>query len=350
VAAPELLRLNEALATQLRIDPDFLKSAEGVAILAGNAIAPDSEPIALAYAGHQFGHFVPQLGDGRAVLLGEVADVRGRRYDLQLKGSGPTRFSRQGDGRAALGPVLREYIVSEAMAALGIPTTRSLAAILTGEKVVRERMLPGGILTRVASSHLRVGTFQYFAARGDGENLRTLADYAIDRHYPEARNAENPYRAFFEAVVSGFADLVARWMLVGFIHGVLNTDNMSIAAETIDYGPCAFMDAYHPDKVFSSIDQFGRYAFSNQPGVIRWNLARLAEALLPLLDADQDKAIAAANECLERFEACYQRAYAVGMGKKLGFAQRAMTTERSHGTCCSACLRTGRISQRRSGR
>jgi uncharacterized protein YdiU (UPF0061 family) len=321
VAAPQLLRLNEALAQKLRIDPEFLKSSQGVEILAGNAIAPGSEPIALAYAGHQFGHFVPQLGDGRAVLLGEVLDVSGRRYDLQLKGSGPTRFSRRGDGRAALGPVLREYVVSEAMAALGIPTTRSLAAIVSGESVMRERVLPGGVLTRVASSHLRVGTFQYFAARRDAENLRRLADYAIDRHYPEARDAENSYRAFFEAVVRGLADLVARWMQVGFIHGVLNTDNTSIAAETIDYGPCAFMDAYHPDKVFSSIDQFGRYAFSNQPGIIKWNLARLAETLLPFLASDEDKAIAAANESLKAFDSLYQEAYAAGMGRKLGFAR-----------------------------
>src|SRR3954471_14365307 len=280
--APKLLRVNDALARQLRIDPEFLKSPAGLAILAGNAIAPGSEPIAQAYAGHQFGSFVPQLGDGRAVLLGEVVDVAGKRFDLQLKGSGRTRFSRRGDGRAALGPVLREYIVSEAMAALGIPTTRSLAAVLTGESVRRERIIPGGVLTRVASSHLRVGTFQYFAARGDVDSLRTLADYAIARHYPAARGAEDPYRAFYDAVVAALARLTARWMLVGFIHGVLNTDNTSIAGETIDYGPCAFMDAYHPDKVFSSIDQFGRYAFANQPAVIKWNLARLAETLLPL--------------------------------------------------------------------
>ena len=269
VANPQLLRLNGKLANRLRIDPDFLKSPAGVAVLSGNAVAAGSEPIALAYAGHQFGHFVPQLGDGRAVLLGEVVDAQGRRCDLQLKGSGRTRFSRQGDGRAALGPVIREYVVSEAMAALGIPTTRSLAAVLTGETVMRERALPGGVLTRVAASHLRVGTLQYFAARGDLESLRTLADYAIARHYPAAADAPEPYLAFFDAVVSALAELVARWMLVGFIHGVLNTDNTSIAGETIDYGPCAFMDAYHPDKVFSSIDAYGRYAFSNQPAVIK---------------------------------------------------------------------------------
>ncbi len=321
VAAPKLLRLNEALARQLGIDPDSLKSPQGVDILAGNKVATGSEPIALAYAGHQFGHFVPQLGDGRAVLLGEVIDTSGRRFDLQLKGSGPTPFSRRGDGRAALGPVLREYIVSEAMAALGIPTTRSLAAVLTGEEVVRERILPGGVLTRVASSHLRVGTFQYFAARQDAENLRHLAEYAIDRHYPDARQAENPYRAFFAAVVNGLADLVARWMQVGFIHGVLNTDNTSIAAETIDYGPCAFMDAYHPDKVFSSIDQSGRYAFANQPGIMKWNLARLAETLLTLFSDNEQKAVAVANEALESFNGRYLDAYAAGMGRKLGFAR-----------------------------
>src|SRR3954447_3928762 len=321
VAAPQLLRLNEPLAQKLRINPEFLKSSQGVEILAGNAIAAGSEPIALAYAGHQFGHFVPQLGDGRAVLLGEVLDVSGRRYDLQLKGSGPTRFSRRGDGRAALGPVLREYVVSEAMAALGIPTTRSLAAIVSGESVMRERVLPGGVLTRVASSHLRVGTFQYFAARRDVENLRRLADYAIDRHYPEARDAENSYRAFFEAVVRGLADLVARWMQVGFIHGVLHTDNTSIAAETIDYGSCAFMDAYHPDKVFSSIDQFGRYAFANQPAVIKWNLARFAETLLPLMANGGEKAIEAANASLARFNDLYQKAYLIGLRQKLGLAR-----------------------------
>ena len=321
VTAPQLLRLNDALARQLRIDPGFLKSRLGVDVLAGKSIAAGSEPIALAYAGHQFGHFVPQLGDGRAILIGEVVDVSGRRFDLQLKGSGPTPFSRRGDGRAALGPVLREYIVSEAMAALDIPTTRSLAAVLTGESVLRERVLPGGVLTRVASSHLRVGTFQFFAARGDTANLRRLADYAIDRHYPDARHAENPYLVFFAAVTRGLADLVAHWMQVGFIHGVLNTDNTSIAAETLDYGPCAFMDSYHPDKVFSSIDQFGRYAFANQPAIIKWNLARLAETLLPLFADDGTKAVSAANEALAVFDVRYLEAYAAGMGRKVGFAR-----------------------------
>ena len=318
--APKLLRVNDALARQLRIDPAFLKSPTGLAILSGNEIAPGSEPIAQAYAGHQFGNFVPQLGDGRAILLGEVVDVSGNRYDLQLKGSGRTRFSRRGDGRAALGPVIREYIVSEAMATLGVPTTRSLAAVLTGENVMRERVLPGGVLTRVASSHLRVGTFQYFAARGDIENLRILADYAITRHYPEVRGAAQPYVAFYDAVVAALARLTARWMLIGFIHGVLNTDNTAIAGETIDYGPCAFMDAYHPDKVFSSIDQFGRYAFASQPAVIKWNLARFAETLLPLIANDPDKAIEAANASIARFNEHYEQEYISGLRKKLGLA------------------------------
>jgi serine/tyrosine/threonine adenylyltransferase len=320
VAAPELLRLNDALAQRLRIDPAFLKSPQGVLVLSGNAVAQGSEPIALAYAGHQFGNFVPQLGDGRAVLLGEVLNAEGKRYDLQLKGSGPTRFSRRGDGRAALGPVIREYIVSEAMAALGIPTTRSLAAVWTGETVRRERFLPGGVLTRVASSHLRVGTFQYFAVRGDVASLRILADYAIARHYPAARDAPDPYLAFFDAVAGRLAALTARWMHVGFIHGVLNTDNTSIAGETIDYGPCAFMDAYHPAKVFSSIDQFGRYAFAKQPAIISWNLARFAETLLPLIADGGDKAIKAANASLARFAELYQHAYLAGLRPKLGLS------------------------------
>ena len=253
-------------------------------------------PIALAYAGHQFGHFVPQLGDGRAILLGEIVGRDGVRRDIQLKGSGRTPFSRDGDGRAALGPVLREYIVSEAMAALGVPTTRALAAVTTGEPVRRETMLPGAVLTRVAASHIRVGTFQYFAARGDTEALRLLADHVIARHYPEAATAEHPYRALLDAVVARQADLVARWLLIGFIHGVMNTDNTSIAGETIDYGPCAFMDAYDPATVFSSIDHLGRYAYGNQPSIAQWNLARLAETLLPLLAEDEDQAVAAAKE------------------------------------------------------
>ncbi|MFN3348679.1 protein adenylyltransferase SelO [Pseudorhodoplanes sp.] len=318
VAAPRLIALNDALAEALGLDPEFLKSPEGVAILAGNRIAEGSAPLAQAYAGHQFGNFVPQLGDGRAVLLGEVLAPSGERFDIQLKGSGPTRFSRRGDGRAALGPVIREYIVSEAMAALGLPTTRSLAAVTSGEQVVRERMLPGGVLTRVASSHLRVGTFEYFAAREDIEGLRLLADYAISRHYPDAAEAADPYLALFEGVAARLADLVARWMQIGFIHGVLNTDNTSIAGETIDYGPCAFMDAYHPRKVFSSIDRQGRYAYQNQPGIMKWNLARLGECLLPLFSGERDAALAKANDVLGTFGTGYKAAYLAGFRRKLG--------------------------------
>ena len=255
----------------------------------------------MAYAGHQFGHFVPQLGDGRAILLGEVIDADGVRRDIQLKGSGPTPFSRRGDGRAALGPVLREYIVSEAMAVLGIPTTRSLAAVMTGENVVRETMLPGAVLTRVASSHIRVGTFQFFAARGDTEGVRRLADHVIARHYPEVANLDSPYHALLAAVIARQADLVARWLLIGFIHGVMNTDNTSISGETIDYGPCAFMDHYDPAMVFSSIDEQGRYAYANQPRIALWNLTRLAECLLPLFSDEQDKAIAEAQSALGDF-------------------------------------------------
>jgi uncharacterized protein YdiU (UPF0061 family) len=318
VTEPRLLKLNAALAVELGLDVAMLTSPEGVAMLAGNRIAPGSQPIALAYAGHQFGNFVPQLGDGRAILLGEVVDRAGVRRDIQLKGSGPTPFSRRGDGRAALGPVLREYIVSEAMMALGIPTTRSLAAVATGEAVMRETVLPGAVLTRVASSHIRVGTFQFFAARGDGEALRLLADHVIARHYPEARDATNPYRALFEGVIARQAELVARWMLVGFIHGVMNTDNCSIAGETIDYGPCAFMDTYKPDTVFSSIDHGGRYAYANQPRICHWNLARFGETLLPLLDDDTDKALAIANETLATFQGRYGEALMAGMRRKLG--------------------------------
>jgi len=323
VRSPRLIRLNRELAAQLRLDPDWLASPEGVEVLAGNRVPNGAESIALAYAGHQFGHFVPQLGDGRAILLGEVVDRSGMRRDIQLKGSGPTPFSRSGDGRAALGPVLREYVVSEAMAALGIPTTRSLAAVLTGETVVRETYLPGAVLTRVASSHVRVGTFQFFAARGDTEGVRLLADYVIARHYPAAADAEQPHRALLEQVVAAQADLIARWLLVGFIHGVMNTDNMSIAGETIDYGPCAFMDAYSPATVFSSIDHMGRYAYGNQPRIAHWNLARLAETLLPLLSEEQDQAVAQAQEALSGFAPRFEAAYHGGLRRKLGlFTER----------------------------
>ncbi|RAI43873.1 protein adenylyltransferase SelO [Rhodoplanes roseus] len=321
-SAPKLLHANAALARRLRIDPAFLESPRGIAVLSGNDLTPGAEPIAQAYAGHQFGHFVPQLGDGRAILLGEVVDLDGKRFDIQLKGSGRTRFSRGGDGRAAVGPVVREYIVSEAMAALGIPTTRSLAAVLTGDTVMREQPLPGGVLTRVASSHLRVGTFQYFAARGDVDSLRILADYAIARHYPEAREATDPYHVFYDAVVAALARLTARWLLVGFVHGVLNTDNTAISGETIDYGPCAFLDAYHPAKVFSSIDHVGRYAFAHQPAVIKWNLARFAEALLPLIADGADAAIEAANASIARFDEHFNEAYVTGMRQKLGLASQ----------------------------
>jgi serine/tyrosine/threonine adenylyltransferase len=323
VDKPRLIKLNRPLARHLGLDPDQLATPEGVEILAGKALPDGAEPIAMAYAGHQFGHFVPQLGDGRAILLGEVIDQDGVRRDIQLKGSGPTPFSRRGDGRAALGPVLREYIVSEAMAALGIPTTRSLAAVMSGEPVMRETALPGAVLTRVAASHIRVGTFQYFAARKDTEAVKRLADHVIDRHYPSLKAAERPYHALLSAVVGRQAELVARWLLVGFIHGVMNTDNTSISGETIDYGPCAFMDQYDPATVFSSIDEHGRYAYANQPRIALWNLTRLAECLLPLLADDQDKAVTEAQDLLGAFGEQFNDAYKGGLRKKLGlFTER----------------------------
>jgi serine/tyrosine/threonine adenylyltransferase len=318
VAAPRLIRLNRALAVQLGLDPDRLASPEGAEILAGKRLPDGADPIAMAYAGHQFGHFVPQLGDGRAILLGEVIDQDGVRRDIQLKGSGPTPFSRRGDGRAALGPVLREYIVSEAMFALGIPTTRSLAAVTSGERVQRETMLPGAVLTRVASSHIRVGTFQFFAARGDSDGVRQLADHVIARHYPDVANADRPYQALLGGVVARQADLVARWLLVGFIHGVMNTDNCSIAGETIDYGPCAFMDEYNPAQVFSSIDELGRYAYANQPRIALWNLTRLAECLLPLFSDGTDKAVEQAQSILGEFAEKFSAAYQAGLRRKIG--------------------------------
>ncbi|MBF0562718.1 MAG: YdiU family protein [Alphaproteobacteria bacterium] len=325
VVAPQLIKINQPLALQLGLDPEALASSEGVEILAGNRIALGSEGIALAYSGHQFGHFVPKLGDGRAILLGEVIDRSGMRRDIQLKGSGRTPFSRNGDGRAALGPVLREYIVSEAMAALGIPTTRSLAAVTTGEMVLRETPLPGAVLTRVASSHIRVGTFQYFAARGDVEAIRLLADTAIARHYPEAASEKQAYGALLDRAISRQAELVAKWMLVGFVHGVMNTDNTSIAGETIDYGPCAFLDAYHPETVFSSIDQQGRYAYGEQPKIAAWNMARFAETLLPLLSGDINTGVASAIESLDAFPTYFSTALVTGLRRKLGFF-----TERDH--------------------
>jgi serine/tyrosine/threonine adenylyltransferase len=322
VTAPRLVKVNVEFARFLGLDPDALASEQGVEILAGNRVAEGSEPLAIAYAGHQFGHFVPQLGDGRANLLGEAMGRDGVRYDIQLKGSGPTPFSRRGDGRAALGPVLREYIVSEAMAALGVPTTRALAAMSTGERVLRETILPGAVFTRVAASHLRVGTFQYFAARGDAEATRILADYAIARHYPEAAQAKQPYRAFLDGVIARQAQLIAQWMLLGFVHGVMNTDNTSISGETIDYGPCAFMEAYDPATVFSSIDHRGRYAYGNQPAAAHWNLTRLAEALLPVLTEEtgsEEAAVASAQEALAAFEPLLEAARSAGLRRKLGF-------------------------------
>lgn len=320
VRQPELIRLNDELAGELKLDAGWLRSPEGLAALSGNAVPSASDPIALAYAGHQFGHFVPQLGDGRAILLGEVVDRNGVRRDIQLKGAGRTPYSRRGDGRAALGPVLREYIVSEAMAALGVPTTRALAAVATGERVQREIGLPGAVLTRVAASHIRVGTFQFVAARRDETALRSLADYVIGRHYPEAAEADNPYLALLNLVIRAQARLVAHWVSLGFIHGVMNTDNMAVSGETIDYGPCAFLDAYDPNKVFSSIDEFGRYAFGNQSRVAMWNLARLAEALLPLIDTSPDRAVAQAEAALMTFMPHFDAARLSHMRAKLGLS------------------------------
>lgn len=307
VSEPQMIQLNHNLADEFGFDMARLDSPEGLAILSGNKVAEDSEPLAMAYSGHQFGGFSPQLGDGRAILLGEVVRKDGIRHDVQLKGSGQTPFSRRGDGRSALGPVLREYIVSEAMAALGVPTTRALAAVATGENVFREGPTPGGVFTRVARSHIRIGTFQWFAARRDHDNLKVLADYTIDRHYPDGRQDENRYLFLLHRVIERQAGLIAHWMQNGFIHGVMNTDNTSISGETIDYGPCAFMDDYHPAKKFSSIDQQGRYAFSNQAPIGLWNLTRFAETLLPLLDDDQEKAVAKAETALGEFQAIHSR-------------------------------------------
>lgn len=318
--APKLIKLNTALAAKLGLDADWLASADGIAMLSGAAVAVGSEPLAMAYAGHQFGGWSPQLGDGRAHLLGEVIAPDGIRRDIQLKGSGATPFSRNGDGKAALGPVLREYIVSEFMAAAGVPTTRALAAVSTGERVQRETGMPGAVLTRVAQSHVRVGTFQYFFARQQSENLQILADYVIDRHYPDARNAENPVLAMLAAVMERQANLIAKWMCLGFIHGVMNTDNVQIAGETIDYGPCAFMDGFHPKTVFSSIDQNGRYAWVNQPNIGVWNISRLAEALLPILHEDEDTAVKLAEGAVEGFSDIFNDALNAGIAAKLGIA------------------------------
>ena len=315
---PRLVVLNEPLATDLGLDTTWLRGPEGLQLLVGTAVPSGATPVAQAYSGHQFGGFVPRLGDGRALLLGELAHTDGRLRDLHLKGSGRTPFARGGDGLAAIGPMLREYVISESMQALGIPTTRSLAVVSTGRPVRRETLLPGAVLARVASSHLRVGSFQFARATGDLALLRRLADHAIDRHHPGAAQAAQPYLALFEAVVAAQASLVARWMLVGFVHGVMNTDNMTISAETIDYGPCAFLDTYDPATVFSSIDEGGRYAYGNQPAAAQWNLARLAEALLPLIHDDETQAIPLAVEALGGFDPAYDAVWSAGMGAKLG--------------------------------
>ncbi len=323
VADPSLLVLNEPLAAELGLDPETLRSAEAVAVLAGNAVPEGVTTLAQAYAGHQFGGYSPRLGDGRALLLGEFVSADGTRRDLHLKGSGRTPFARGGDGRAAVGPMLREYLIGEAMHALGIPTTRALAVVATGEAIVREvdgrhAQVPGAVLARVASSHLRVGTFQYASATGDRELLQAVTDHAIARHAPAAADADNPALALFGHVVTAQAELVAQWMAVGFIHGVMNTDNTTISGETIDYGPCAFMESYDPATVFSSIDHGGRYAYGNQPAITTWNLARLAEALLPLFDDDTDTAIAQATEVLQRFPERFHGAWSIAMHDRLG--------------------------------
>jgi len=322
VKAPTLVRLNEALAKELRLDLRHLNQDAIAALFAGNTLAQGADPIAQAYSGHQFGHFVGQLGDGRAILLGEVIDRSGKRRDIQLKGSGRTRFSRGGDGRVALGPVIREYIVSEAMHHLGIPTTRALAIVTTGEPVFRETALPGAVLTRVAASHIRVGTFQYFMARQNAEAIKQLADYVIERHYPEAKKEQHPYEVLLRSVADRQASLVAKWMHVGFIHGVMNTDNTAISGETIDYGPCAFMDAYDPATVFSSIDHGGRYAYGNQGSIAEWNLTRLAECLLGLLHENQGRSIEVAKEALATFRPAFERYWMEGMCGKIGITKK----------------------------
>jgi uncharacterized protein YdiU (UPF0061 family) len=319
VADPTLIAFNSALASELGLDVQGFEPRVLAEVFSGNRAVPGTLPIAMAYAGHQFGQFVPQLGDGRAILLGEVRDRFGRRRDIQLKGSGRTPYSRSGDGRAALGPVLREYVVSEAMHALGIAATRALAAVATGEAVYRERgALPGAVLTRVAASHVRVGTFQYFAARADTDSVRRLAEYVIERHYADLRSAANPYLELLRSVMQRQARLIAAWMNVGFIHGVMNTDNMAVSGETIDFGPCAFMDAYDPATVFSSIDHMGRYAYANQPAAAQWNLARFAETLLTCIDPHMDRAIELATGVIADFSREFDEHWLAGMRRKLG--------------------------------
>ena len=320
VPAPRMIRFNQPLADELGLDGAVLDSDSGAAIFAGHEAPEGAEPLAMAYAGHQFGGFSPQLGDGRALLMGEVIDIDGKRRDIHLKGSGRTPFSRGGDGKAVLGPVLREYIIGEAMHALGVPTTRALAAVATGEQIMRQDgPEPGAVLARVASSHLRVGTFQFFAARGETGRLRQLADYAIARHYPDLSGQPNRYLGLLKAVRDRQAALIAKWMNLGFVHGVMNTDNMTISGETIDYGPCAFIDGYDPATVFSSIDKHGRYAYGNQPKIAQWNLARLAETLLDLINPDDSEdAVRQAGEVVNGFPLSYERAWLSGMRAKLG--------------------------------
>ena len=318
VRSPELLIYNQSLADELDLADTDLALSAGAAVFSGNHIPEGAQPLAMAYSGHQFGHFNPGLGDGRAVLLGQISSPDGSNFDIHMKGTGKTAFSRNGDGRAALGPVLREYLVSEAMIRLGVPTTRALAAVSTGEAVYREQILPGGIITRVAASFVRIGTFEYFRTREDMASLTRLADYVIEHQYPQLKHAENPYLGLLDAVIEGQAALIAQWMHYGFIHGVMNTDNMSIACETIDYGPCAFMDFYAHDRVFSSIDHHGRYAYSNQPNIGVWNLSRFAECLLPLIDSEPDTAVKIAQQHLEKFIHSYQSHWLTGMRAKLG--------------------------------
>ena len=318
VSAPQWLAFNPELAAQLQLPEEFWGTDAGLGLFSGNALPDWTKPVAHAYAGHQFGHFVPQLGDGRAILLAELEDSNGQLFDIQLKGAGQTPFSRRGDGRAPLGPVLREYLVSEAMHALGVPTTRALAAVLTGDWVQRETAEPGAIITRIAKSHIRIGSFQYLAARDDTDKLKTFADYVIARHYPACANADNRYLALLNAVIAAQATLIARWMSIGFIHGVMNTDNMSIAGETIDYGPCAFMDSFNPAQVYSFIDSQGRYAWGNQPRIASWNLARFAETLLPLFHSEQQQAIDIATKTLHQFTTLNEAEFLRLMGLKLG--------------------------------
>ena len=341
VSQPVLLAFNRELAEELGLQTAGISEQDLANVFSGNVMPEGAEPLASVYAGHQFGNFVPQLGDGRAILLGEVRDLAGRLRDLQLKGSGPTPYSRRGDGRAALGPVLREYLISEAMHALGIPSTRALAAVLTGDQVLREGYRPGAVMTRVAASHVRVGSFEYIAAREDLAAIKALADYVIDRHYPEARDNERPALALLQSVIERQAKLIARWMMVGFVHGVMNTDNMTLSGETIDFGPCAFMDAYDPRTVFSSIDQFGRYAYGRQPGIAQWNLARLAEALVPLIDPDEAKSVELASAAISDFAPIYHEAWLAGMRAKLGLVEEEEGDRALIGDLLDSLERTG---------